>query len=213
MHGAVKEEYVMSSYVSTKSRMNIHTIAKVSILGALSCLIMLLEFPLPIAPPFYQIDFSEVVVLIGGFALGPWAAVCIEALKIVLNLLINGTITMGVGEFANFLIGCALVVPAVLIYQREKTKKHALTGLLTGIVAMTIVGALVNFFILIPAYTTFANIPMEVIMGMGKAVNPNVNGLAALIMICVVPFNLIKGALVSAVVFLSYKKVSPLLKK
>ena len=203
----------MSTYVSTKSRMNIHTIAKISILGALSCIVMLLEFPLPIAPPFYELDFSEVIVLIGGFALGPGAAVCIEGLKIILNLLINGTITMGVGEFGNFLIGCAFVLPAVLIYQKEKTKKHALIGLCTGIVMMTLVGAIVNYFILIPAYTTFANIPMDVILGMGKAIHAGIDGLFALIMICVVPFNLIKGIVVSAIVFLCYKKVSPLLKK
>ena len=113
----------MSAYVSTKKQMSMQTIAKISMLGALACVLMMFEIPLPIAPPFYKIDFSEVVVLIGGFAMGPWAAVAIEGLKVVLNLLLNGTITMGVGEFANFLIGCALVVPATVFYQHEKTKK------------------------------------------------------------------------------------------
>ena len=87
---------------STKKRMNIHTIAKISILSALATILMLFEFPLPIAPPFYEMDFSEVVVLIGGFAMGPWAAVCIEGLKVLLNLILNGTITAGVGELGNF---------------------------------------------------------------------------------------------------------------
>lgn len=203
----------MSAYVSTKNRMNIHAITKISILGALSFILMLFEFSIPIAPTFYQMDFSEVVVLIGGFALGPWAAVCIEGLKIVLNLLFNGTITMGVGEFANFLIGCAFVLPAVILYQKEKTKKHAFIGLCVGVIMMSIVGALLNYFVLIPAYTTFANIPLDTILNMGKAINSNINGLFALIMICVVPFNIIKGILVSTLVFLSYKKISPLFKK
>ena len=88
----------MSAYVSTKSRMSVQTIAKISILGALAFLVMMFEIPLPFAPDFYKLGFDEVIVLIGGFALGPWAAVCIEALKIALNLLIGGTITMGVGE-------------------------------------------------------------------------------------------------------------------
>lgn len=203
----------MSAYVSTKNRMNIHAITKISILGALSFILMMFEFPLPIAPTFYQLDFSEVVVLIGGFALGPWAAVCIEGLKVILNLMINGTITAGVGEFANFLIGCSLVLPAVFIYQKDKSKKHALIGLCLGVVLMTIVGAILNYFVLIPAYTMFAKIPLDVILTMGKAVNSNIDGLFALIMICVVPFNLIKGIMVSAVVFLCYKKISPLLKR
>ena len=77
----------MSAGVSTKnrSRMSVNTIAKVSILGALAFLVMLFEIPLPFAPAFYKLGFDEVIVLIGGFALGPWAAVCIEALKIALN--------------------------------------------------------------------------------------------------------------------------------
>ena len=103
--------------------MSVQTIAKISILGALAFLVMMFEIPLPFAPEFYKLGFDEVIVLIGGFALGPWAAVCIEALKIALNLIIGGTITMGVGELTNFLIGLSFVLPATIIYQREKNKK------------------------------------------------------------------------------------------
>lgn len=205
----------MSAYVSTKKQMSIQTIAKVSVLGALACVLMMIQMPLPIAPPFYQLDFSEVVVLIGGFAMGPWAAVGIEGLKIVLNLLLNGTMTMGVGEFANFLIGCALVVPAVLFYQHDKTKKNALIGLIIGTLLMTLVGALVNYFILVPAYAYFMSpaLTMDMIIGMGNAIYSNIDGLLGLILLCVVPFNIVKGVLVSSIVFISYKKVAPLLKR
>lgn len=205
----------MSAYVSTKKQMSMQTIAKISMLGALACVLMMFEIPLPIAPPFYKIDFSEVVVLIGGFAMGPWAAVAIEGLKVVLNLLLNGTITMGVGEFANFLIGCALVVPATVFYQHEKTKKNALIGLIMGTIIMTLVGALVNYFILVPSYAYFMSpaITMEIIIGMGAAIFPNIHGLLGLVLLCVVPFNIIKGVLVSSIVFVSYKKVAPLLKR
>lgn len=205
----------MSAYVSTKSRLSVHTLAKISMLGALACVLMIFQVPLPFAPPFYQLDFSEVVVLIGGFAMGPWAAVCIEGLKIILNIMINGSSTMGVGEFANFLIGCSLVIPAILIYQREKTKKHAIIGLIAGTLLMTCVGALVNYFILIPAYAFFMQpgLTLDIIINMGTIINPNIDGLAALILLCVVPFNIVKGCIVSAVVFISYKKVAPLLKR
>lgn len=205
----------MSAIASTKSKMSVHTIAKISVLGALACILMLFELPLPIAPPFYKIDFSEVAVLIGGFAMGPWAAVCIEGLKIILNLLMNGSATMGVGEFANFLIGCAFVVPAVIFYQRNKTKKNALVGLLIGTILMTIIGAIVNYFILLPAYVFFMSpaITMDTIVGMGQAIYPGIDGALGIVVLCVVPFNIIKGILVGTVVFLSYKKVAPLLKK
>ena len=135
----------MSAGVSTKnkSRMSVNTIAKVSILGALAFLVMLFEIPLPFAPAFYKLGFDEVIVLIGGFALGPWAAVCIEALKIALNLLFNGTITAGTGELSNFLIGLSLVLPATFIYHQNKTRKNACIGLIYGIIAMTIMGGLI----------------------------------------------------------------------
>ena len=106
--------------------MSVQTIAKISILGALAFLVMMFEIPLPFAPDFYKLGFDEVIVLIGGFALGPWAAVCIEALKIALNLLIGGTITMGVGELTNFLIGLSFVLPATIIYQRDNGRTSEL---------------------------------------------------------------------------------------
>lgn len=203
----------MSAYVSTKSRMSVHTIAKISILGALAFLVMMFEIPLPFAPAFYKLGFDEVIVLIGGFALGPWAAICIEALKIALNLIIGGTITMGVGELTNFLIGLAFVLPATLIYQREKTRKHALHGLIAGTICMTVLGGLLNYFVMLPAYAYFMNMPLDQIIAFGHAVNPNINGLLALVLMASTPFNLLKGILCSIVVFLSYKKVSPVIKK
>jgi len=119
-----------------------HNIVKIAILSAISVLIMLLEFPLPFAPTFYELDLSEAVILMGGFAMGPLSAVIMELLKNLLNLLLNGTITAGVGEFANFVMGCALVVPASLIYKYRKTFKGALTGLVVGTVSLVVIGAL-----------------------------------------------------------------------
>lgn len=205
----------MSAYVSTKnkSRMSVHTIAKVSILGALAFLVMMFEIPLPFAPSFYKLGFDEVVVLIGGFALGPWAAVCIEALKIALNLLIGGTMTMGVGEVTNFLIGLSFVLPATMIYQRHKTRKHALMGLVVGSISMVIFGGLLNYFVMLPAYAYFMKMPLAQIVEFGHMVNPSINGLLGLVLLATTPFNLLKGILTSIIVFLCYKKVSVLLKK
>lgn len=203
----------MSAMVSTKSKMSVNTIAKVSVLGALAFLVMLFEIPLPFAPAFYKLGFDEVVVLIGGFALGPWAACCIEGLKIALNLLFNGSITAGTGELSNLLIGLSFVLPATILYQREKTIKHALVGLIVGTISMVVIGALINYFIILPAYAFFMKIPLDNLIGMGTAVNANINGLFTFVLLATVPFNLLKGVLVSVIVFISYKRVSPLLKK
>ena len=98
-------------------------ITTIGMLGAIATVLMLFEIPLPFAPSFYEIDFSEVPVLVGCFAMGPIAGVLIELVKIVLNFVINGTVTAGVGEVANFIIGISFCVPAGLIYRHKKSKK------------------------------------------------------------------------------------------
>ncbi|MEE8807320.1 MAG: ECF transporter S component [Lactimicrobium sp.] len=196
---------------SARSVLTTKNIAKIAILGAIATILMLFEFPLPFAPSFYKFDFSEIAVLLGAFAMGPMAGVLIEALKIVLNLLFNGTITMGVGELANFLIGVSLCVPAAIIYKRHKTKKTAIIGMIVGTVCMAIAGAVLNYLVLIPAYVTLANFPLDAILQMGAAVNPAINSLGTLIIFSVVPFNLLKGAVISVITGVLYKHVSPLL--
>ena len=187
-------------------------IAMVGVLGAIATVLMLFEIALPFAPSFYKLDFSELPVLVGCFTMGPVAGVLIEAIKIALNFVINGTTTAGVGELANFLIGCSFCVPAGLIYKRNSTRKSALLGMAAGTGVMTIVGSAVNAFVLIPAYTVLMNIPMDAIIGMGTAVNPSITSVSTLVLFAVVPFNLLKGVLVSAIVFAVYGKLNPVLK-
>ena len=129
-------------------------IANVAILSAVAFVLMMFDFPLLfIAPSFYKLDFSEVSVLIGGFAFGPWAAVLIEAVKIILKLLFKPTETMFVGELANFIIGIAFTVPAAIIYRKEKSKKNALLGMIQGTLVMVVVGILANYIGLLPLYS------------------------------------------------------------
>lgn len=190
----------------------IQLICKCAMMSALAAIVMLFEFAVPLVPPFYELDFSEVIILLTGFALGPMAAVITEALKIVLNLLLNGTNTMGVGEFANFMMGLALVLPATIYYQRHKTKKDALIGMIIGTIVLCIVSAFLNYFVMLPAYAYFLNIPMEGLIQSATAVNGNINNLFTLIILAVVPFNFLKGVLTSLIVLLTYKKVSHILK-
>lgn len=197
-----------------KNKKNIATLAKVAVMGAVAAVVMLLEFPLPfIAPPFYQLDLSEYVVLLGGFALGPAAAVGIEAVKIVCNLLLNGTITFGVGEFANFVIGTSFVLTACIIYKYKKTKKGALIAMTVGTLVMMIVGCVVNAYVLIPSFAAAGGYTVDSIVAMATDINKNIDSLWKMMLLAVAPFNLIKGVVISALTFLSYKKLAPILKK
>ncbi len=195
-------------------KITIQKIAKIAILGALAFIVMLLEFPLPfIAPPFYKLDLSEVIVLIGGFALGPISAMCIEALKNILNIIFTGSSTAYVGELANFIVGSCFVVPASLIYHKNKKKNTAILGMIIGTICLVLAGALMNGFVLIPLYSKLFNLPMDVILGMGQAIFPAIKNVFTFVLYCVCPFNLIKGVAVSLITLLLYKRVSPLLHK
>ena len=108
---------------TTAERSNLRNLVQIGMLGAVSVVLMMFEIPLFFAPSFYKIDLSEIPVLIGTFAMGPVAGMFIELIKVVLHMLFKGSSTAGVGDFANFLIGCAMIVPAGLIYQKKKSKK------------------------------------------------------------------------------------------
>ena len=176
-------------------------------------MLMLFEFPIPfIAPPFYELDFSEVPVLVGAFALGPMAGATIELVKILINLLINGTATAFVGEIGNYILGCSFIIPASLIYKRKKSKKNALFGMIIGTVSMTIFGCFLNAYILLPTYAAAFGMPIDAIVGMGSAINANINDVMTFVIIAVAPFNIIKGSVVSVITLLIYKHISPILK-
>lgn len=198
--------------MKSKSSQKLVYLAKVGILAAVAALLMLLEFPLPFAPSFYELDFSEISVLIAGFALGPVAGVLTELLKVLLNLVIGGTTTAFVGEAANFVTGVAFVLPASLIYKYRRSFGGALVGMAIGTVSLVIVGTLLNYFALIPAFSVIYGLPLETIIAMGTKLNASVTDLKTLVLFAVAPFNLVKGVACSTLTMLIYKRVSPLLK-
>jgi riboflavin transporter FmnP len=203
----------MEKTVRSKKKQSVRWMVQVAILSALATVIMLAEFKLPfIGPDFLKFDFSEVPVMIGAFALGPIAGIAIEGLKVLLNFLLNGTITGGIGELANFLIGVAFVFPASLLYRLHKTKKMALIGLAAGIVCMTVTGALLNYFVLLPLYAGLFHISMEDLILGSSVMIPYITDVQTGILFGIVPFNLFKSIVVSVIVLLLYKRVSPLLK-
>ncbi len=179
----------------------------IAMLSSLATILMLFEIPLPfIAPPFYKIDFSEVPVLIGAFALDPLSGVIIEAIKILLNFILNSTTTGGIGEIANFVIGCAYILPASIIYKRKKTKGNAILSMVIATVTMAVLSIFINAYVMIPFYTNFT--PLEQIIEMGKNIIPLITNTFTFCVFCVAPFNLIKGVLVSIITTLIYKPLS-----
>ncbi len=187
-------------------------VAIVGVFSAISAVLMLFEVALPFAPSFYELDFSEIPVMICAFSLGPVAGVTAELCKVLLKLVLKGTSTAFVGDFANFVVGCTLVLPASILYYMKKTKKMAIAGLAVGTVVMTIFGSAFNGFYLLPKFSQLFGMPMDAIIGMGTAINPKIKSVWTLVCFAVEPFNILKGAAVSVVTVLLYKHISPILK-
>jgi len=197
------------SNTSNKTR----KLVEIGMLGAIATVLMLFEFPLPfIAPPFYELDFSEVPVLVGAFALGPMAGATIELIKILINLLINGTVTAFVGESGNYILGCSFIIPAALIYKKHKSKKNAVVAMIVGTVVMTVFGCFLNAYVLLPTYAAAFGMPIDAIIGMGSAINGNITNVMTFVILAVAPFNILKGIVVSVITLLIYKHISPILK-
>ena len=172
--------------------LNTNRFIKLSLLSAIAVILMYIDFPVIPIFPWLKIDLSDVPALMGAFAFGPLAGVIIELMKNLLILIVKGTGTGFVGEFANFLVGVALVWPAALIYKKNKTKKTAILGMVLGVLCIEVVGILANVYLLLPAYG----------MAMSKA------ELMQYVTVGLIPFNGIKSILVCGITYALYKKVS-----
>ena len=180
-----------------------------AMLGAVAAVLMYLEFPIPIMPAFVKLDVSELPALIASFAYGPVSGILVCLIKNLIKL--PSTSTAAVGELFNFVMGALFVGVAGLIYKRNKTRKGAIVGALLGALVMAVVSVPYNYFIVYPAYVVMYHLPLDAIIGMYQAINPNVNGLLACLLVFNLPFTFVKGALDAVLCFLVYKPLSPIL--
>lgn len=167
-------------------------LTQIGVLSALAIVLMLFSIPLPFMPEFLRLDLAELPALIGLFTLGPWGAVMVELIKNLIHL--TTTRTVGIGEFANFIVGSSLVLGT---YQGLKRELGLWLSLGVGVITMTVVAALTNLFILIPLYAWYLGIPMESLISLGNKANSRIIDLTSFILWGIVPFNLLKGCLVA----------------
>ncbi len=191
-----------------RARVNVRKLTMTAMLSAVATVLMFLSFNVPLMPSFIKLDFSELPALIASFAFGPVCGVTVCLVKNLVNLLF--TTTGGVGELSNFLLGACFVLPAGLIYKLHKGRRSALIGSLIGAAAMSVVSVFSNYFVVYPIYTAF--MPMETILGMYRAINPNVQTLWDALIWFNMPFTFVKGLCSVAIAFVIYKPLSPILK-
>ncbi len=193
----------------TKATKRTRALTGTAMLAAVATILMYMEFPIPIMPGFIKMDISELPALIASFAYGPLSGIAVCLIKNLIKL--PSTSTAAVGELFNFVMGALFVGVAGIVYKKNKTRKGAIIGAVAGALIMALVSLPYNYFVVYPAYVVMYHLPLEAIIGMYQAINPNVNGLLACLVTFNVPFTFAKGMVDALLCFLIYKPLSPIL--
>ena len=176
------------------------TMVTVSLLSALSYVLMLLESPAYIG--FLRLEFSDIPAIIGAFQFGPLAGLVVELIKNLVKAF-TATKTAGIGEFANFIVSVAYVVPAAIIYKNMKSKYKSLTAFGVSTIAMAIVGFLINYFVTVPLYASLYGGIENVVAA--ASILPIVKDKFTLVLYGITPFNLVKGVFMGIVGHYTYQ--------
>ncbi len=194
-----------------KTGCNTRSLVKMAILAALGAILMLIEIRLPIFPGILKLEIGDLPALLGSLAMGPLAGIVIELMKNIINMLLDFTLTFGIGELSNFIVGSAFVASASIVYRMSRTKKGLMCGLLAGVFFMTLTACFSNYYIVIPAYMKAGGFSMEKIVELFAMANSRITDLRTIIIYAIIPFNLLKSTVVSIVALLLYNKVLPVL--
>lgn len=194
------------------ARTKVKNIAFIGLMGAVSAVLMLFRFPIPFMPPFLSFDLSGLMEMLGGFMFGPMAAACIIVVKILLQLVMQGSFSLGTGELQNLILSCSYVLPALIIYHRNKTKKMAITGMAVSTIFVSVMAVFTNLYLIIPFYVKLFGMSMDDIITMCRTVNPAMKNVTTMAVFGLLPFNLIKYGVTSLVTFIVYKRLSRVIK-
>lgn len=174
----------------------------IAMFSALSYVLMLVKFPIAYLG-FLEFEFSDIPALVAGLTFGPISAVMIELIKNLIKLITNTT-TGGVGEFANFLISSSFMLVSCGLYKCLKCRGKVFIGFSLGTIAMTIVGGLMNYFVLLPLYASFMG-GMANIVNLAAKTIPAIDSSLKLVVFGISPFNIFKGIYISVIGYYLYK--------
>jgi len=193
-------------------RYSLRYLALVGVLAGLTYLLYLPMLRIPIIL-FLEINLSEIVMFIGGFSLGPVAAIFLGAFRFLFSL--PFTTTGGIGEFADLIYSLAFVLPGAWLYQRSRTKQTAMVGFIIGFVLQITITSLMNALWITDLYLDlFLNISPEDFLAYVQTAIPQVTDpYWSLVLWMYLPFNTFKNIVVIFLTLISYKRLHRLIKR
>jgi riboflavin transporter len=179
-------------------RFNVKALVSIGMLSSIGFVLMLLNFPLPPFPKFLMVDFSDIPALIAALIFGPVAGILVELFKNLLDYILTSSDTgIPIGHLSNFVAGVLFVVPTYYIYEKLKSKKGMTYALIAGTVIMAVVMSILNYFIILPAYTLFMGFPAM----SGEEIRQ-------MVVVGILPFNIVKGIIISIVFMLLFVRMN-----
>jgi len=181
-----------------RKKLNVKAYVSIGMLSSVAYLLMLIQFPLPMFPNFLFVDFSDIPALIAALVFGPLAGILVELFKNILNYLATGSQTgVPVGHIANFVAGIVFVLPTLFVYNRLKTRKGMTIALVAGTVIMAVVMSILNYILILPAYTLLMGFP----------------DMRNLVVPAILPFNILKGIIMSVIFMLLFIRMQAWINK
>ncbi|WP_206611107.1 ECF transporter S component [Enterococcus faecalis] len=184
----------------------VQKMVSIAMLAAIGTVLQFVAFPIMPAFSFLKIDFSDIPILLGMFLYGPLAGVITAFVRSLLHLFLTGLAPQNmVGDFASFLASSIFTLPIFYFFGKKKNiRTNRIVGLVSGILALTIFMSIANYFVITPIYLQLYGVTTQQFLG---------TSLASYVAIGIVPFNLIKGLLVSGVFLVLHAKLLPWLSK
>ena len=162
--------------------------AAVAMFSAVSFVAVLVSKVIPNVAGFLSYEPKDAVIVIAGLLYGPLTSVLISLIVSFIEMITISS-TGPYGFLMNVVSTCAFAVPAAWYYQKHRTQKDAVIGLVIGVLAMAAAMLLWNY-IITPFY-----------MGVPRAT------VAGMLMTVFLPFNLVKGGINAGLTLLLYKPV------
>ncbi|WP_366160295.1 ECF transporter S component [Bacillus infantis] len=184
-------------------KFSIKALVSIAMLSSISYVLMLLNFPIPPFPKFLMIDFSDIPALIAALIFGPAAGILVELFKNVLDYFMTGSATgVPVGHLANFAAGILFMLPTYYIYNKLRTNKGMTAALVISTFIMAVLMSILNYFIILPAYTLFLNMPAM-----------SAPETRTMVVTAILPFNIVKGLIITGIFMLLFAKMNPWINK
>ena len=184
------------------------SIVLISLFAVLSFVVSLFKVPLFFALPIYKLDLGESVILLGGLCLGPINGVLIALIRAIVSLVLRGSRTLMLSELTDFFVSATLAFTSSIYIKKTNNKlKNLIIGSLIGTLIRSFLSIVLNYYVLIPAFSSMFNFSIDTLLTKASKVIPTIDNLFKFTMFITLPFNLVKSIISCTTAILIYKNI------